>query len=301
MAGITVAADFHEDIRAQLLAELDEADFVVPSDVVGGVEAVCEFYFNVRWKLLPTTKRNVHESHELRGNTLRPGFAEVINVIKARSLAGHSLAAFLSKKLTREPDYDDPLLNEWGIYHFHLGSRVPQPDWYVARRGELLFAFAQPRDLYLLDIRDHHAFQDDGLVDVLHQNWPHVIEPYRAVGFARCRSEPKMSAATRRKARKAGLSVVTEVSDGTLYVAPGGGYMCSGLSSRVLSQSDDLLNLAKRLEDQCRARANELAKCASHTAGRLLTTLHLNLNFDDGPGSLSVIETQSGHVFPARG
>lgn len=298
----TIEADFREDARAHLLAELDAARFDVPSDVVADVEDVARFYFNIRWKMLSPRRRRVHRSRQLvaRARTLAPATRQVVNAIERKSVAGEPLAPFLSERLTRMPDYDDPLLNEWGIHHLHLGGSQPRANGYVPRSGELLFVYAKADDLYLLDVCNHQSFLDDELVDVIHTNWQHVIEPFRAVGFTVDKEDDAATPEMRRMARRSGLSMLTRVADGTVYVAPGGGYMSNRLSARVLRQSDSFLEFIEGVEASCRTRAPELAGAISSKRGAPLLALHLNLRFDDGPSRMSVIETQTRHVFPVE-
>jgi hypothetical protein len=53
-------------------------------------------------------------------------------------------------------------------------------DGFVTRDGHLLFVFIAGGCAHLLDLLDHESFDDDDLIEIIHENWPEMIAPWRA-------------------------------------------------------------------------------------------------------------------------
>lgn len=76
---------------------------------------------------------------------------------------------YLSKKLY-ESDYNDMLLNDWGIYHFHLG--IPGAgEKFAPRTGKLLFTLISKEDFYCITIGNHGDWNPQNLLEIVHKNW----------------------------------------------------------------------------------------------------------------------------------
>ena len=74
--------------------------------------------------------------------------------------------------------------------------------------------------------------------------------------------------------------------------------MTSGLSGRVRSRADRLLDHAQALEEDCRVRVDELLMAIKARSGCALGELHLELQLGGNGDGMLIIETRSGHVFP---
>lgn len=198
--------------------------------------------FNLRRRLLPTLPWRVRMSHELVEHYLPGGaHAQAVRHLAAAAEGGHPLRAHQSKALD-DADFDDALLNDWGINHLHLGlapdRRRPE---YAARTGPLLFVFPLRDELFFLDVLDHAAFAQDRLVDVLHRNFPEAIARHRAHALT---SEFNPTAEQRRNLRANGGNAVVRCADGTLYLPIGGGVTTSRRSVDARVQADRLLSFA---------------------------------------------------------
>ena len=77
-------------------------------------------YFNIKRRLIEPIKRDILKSREFTCPVERAiGLQRLEQEIKN----GSDLKPYLSKYIL-DIDYNDNLLNHWGIYHLHLGDHV---------------------------------------------------------------------------------------------------------------------------------------------------------------------------------
>jgi hypothetical protein len=76
--------------------------------------------------------------------------------------------------------YEDQLLNDWGIIHFHLGLRDAQGN--VPRTGVVLFAFVRGDVVHCIGFFDHRSWSKIEVLEILQRNWPHAVEHARVKG-----------------------------------------------------------------------------------------------------------------------
>jgi hypothetical protein len=287
-----VVADFLEDVRVQLIASLATAGFPLPNAKTGNVEDVCFVYYNVLKRSIAPAVRRVHRSRELVGRALDAIPAAVLAEVQRRSEQGTPLTPFLHRPFTKKPSYNDGLLNDWGVHHLHLGGLTPEPDGYMPRSGDVLFALVRPHDLYFIEVLPHGAWADDSVIQIVHDNWPTAIARYRDDHIGRGESPTPEERMT---ARAAGITpAYTEVRDGTKYRSPGGGITTSGVSSDVVSRSFRLLERAQELQRDVTERADAYAAEIFRLKGMRLNELHFNLDVENG---MRILESQSRIAF----
>lgn len=135
---------------------------------------------------------------------------------------GDSLYPRMTDQVTRH--WNDDLLNDWGIHHFHLGTELRRKGFY-GRTKNVALAMVEPHEVLLIDVLPHGSdypdtWTEDGLLRIVRQNWPAVMTRYRVPGASNL--WPPLSAENRRKLRAAGISLMVEL-DGVVYTPPGGG------------------------------------------------------------------------------
>jgi hypothetical protein len=167
--------DFFHDLADLLKSELTTHGYDLPPAMSD--EPLIRGYLNVLHRSIPTRVRRVLESSEfVCPAELAPGYAEATR----KATAGESLVAHQSRRLD-DIEYNDPLLNDWGVHHLHLGT-TRESHGYVARTGPLLFVRATDDCLYAIQIYGHGAWSRREIVEILHRNWPESIEKYRLKG-----------------------------------------------------------------------------------------------------------------------
>lgn len=225
-----------EGLRIALLDWLTAQAEPLPDETP--LERLAVLAFSVLHRTMPTRMWSVSVSQELLAS---PGLAthrSMVLRLAALAAAGISLRGYQSTSLERS-EYNDMLLNDWGIHHLHLAEGPhPSRSSFKARTGDLLFVMPAGDRLLFLTVLPHQQWANDELIEVLHRNFPVVLEPYLLpiTGL-----EYLPSPEQRLTARKAGLVVPTRAPDGRFYTPPGGGYATSGRNVRVVAAADWLL------------------------------------------------------------
>lgn len=160
--------DWAELMRRRLLASRYEVPETETPD------QVCIKYFNVLRRCISVKPRMVHVSREFRCPSVHQ---HGIDSIRAKVSSGQNLNPHLSRNLL-DLDYNDLLLNDWRIHHFHL-STILDPSGFVTRTDPLLFAMVTDTDFYMIDVMHHDDWANERLIEIVHNNWPDVIRRYR--------------------------------------------------------------------------------------------------------------------------
>ena len=169
--------------------------------------------------------------------------------LKKKVEDGEDLTPNLSKLINRL-DNKDSMLNDWGVYHFHLGKKMKGS--FTERTGPLLFALLNGNSFYAIGIFDHGSWANQDIVEIIHRNWPTVIENYRL------RDALEMSHSFTEKERlilrSKGVNMFTSVNDGTIYAPMGGGVAGSRFNTqavmRNITQKTRLEELEKYLDHE---------------------------------------------------
>ena len=72
-------------------------------------------YFNTEKKLIDSVPRKIYKSKEF---VCPKGYEQKLQEIEKKIIFGKNLVPFMSKNILKG-NYDDLLLNDWNIYHFH--------------------------------------------------------------------------------------------------------------------------------------------------------------------------------------
>ena len=145
----------------------------------------------------------------------------------------------------------DKLLNDWGIHHIHFKEE---------KTKELLFVFFNQKNAYLIDIMPHEnpeleiiTWANSNLIQILHNNWPDLLIPYKMNLVAECRITDKNRQALRNNNANAFITVL----DGTTYMPLGGGLVSSGHGITDIIQKDKTIEVIKTMQEYLQ---KELAK-----------------------------------------
>ena len=231
--------DFDELLIKELLANKFEVDATLSSD-----EIRCK-YFNLKKRLIKIKSRNVYVSKDLK---VHSAFKKGFDNIKNKLLKGENINIYLSKNLMKT-DYNDSLLNDWGIYHLHLGECLENNNSnFIKRTNPLLFIRIDDHNAYLIDVLDHGNWACQKLIKTVHDNWPKSIEKYLLKGVSGL--SVTLSDNDIIKMRKAGVNTAIEIAPNLVYSLLGGGYNSSGLSVYVSREVDYYYNFLYKLQMQ---------------------------------------------------
>jgi hypothetical protein len=256
---LTIKMDFVGDWARNIEMELTSLGFAVP----GGLspEELCHRYLNLRRRLVPQVPRRVFTAQEF---TCPPCLVADFEAVRRKVEVGEDLRPHLSRGFM-DLDSHDMLLNDWGIHHLHLGTKI-EADGFVERTGPVLFVRFSAKDAYLLSVLEHGSWARQDFVRVLHRNWPDTISMWRLRGVAGLAPEiTDEDVATLRsikipgeKKKRAAVSTFVEVEPGVVYAPIGGGYSTAQTSIVVVRGCDRLLQTLQQYEDAVRSKVQNL-------------------------------------------
>jgi hypothetical protein len=235
----TIKIDFAADWAATLEEETESLGFLMEPGL--SPRDVCHQYSTLRRRLIPTRPRKICTATEFTCPAeLGTGIASLQNKVEA----GEDLRPHLSRSLANL-DGQDMLLNDWGIHHLHLGTKV-EDDGFVERTGPVLFARFTPDTAYMIAVLKHGSWSCQDFVRVLHRNWPDSISMYRMPPdrvLAETLSDEDIAAL-----RRVAINAPVQVEPGVVYVAMGGGFSATKMNVVVVRDCARVLATLKDYE-----------------------------------------------------
>lgn len=286
-----IRCDFERDFNHWLMGRLRRMGFS-PAPETDPFRLSVRFFeaFRRRIQAKPReVKISETLTRKLFGGAIPPDVHDTIETIVGVSLAGKSLVPFQTANVSIL-DEVDLMLSDWNIHHLHVGSvrrsrkvrrslrrRGARPELHIEGRKELLFVWVSDDAVHLLDLRDHDAWTDVGLLEIVLKDWPELLESFALRGV---RAAQALLPAERKVLRSKHLGTVVELSNGQCYAPPGGGYVSSGASLTAvrlaIRMNRSLAGLQQDIiasEKDIRARLAEI--------GHNPDILDLELGFDD--------------------
>ena len=262
-----VVGNFFADMARECKRKLICAGYSDPS--LAKHEDIVRSYLNVRRRRVSIRRRAVHKATY----SVPPHLVEGQKEFLAKVKAGDDLRPNQSTKL-QQPDYEDAMLNDFGIQHFHLGTtrHATRPS-FVVRTDPLLFAMVREDDLYCIGFYGHGEWSKATLLDVVHENWPETISGYSLDGIMAAHPYTEDE---HEQLRRADINVVTQRPDGTIHMGPGGGITLAGTSIKDMR---DLMSARQFCSDLESTVAVEVRKLVDE--GTLTAPVRLKLRFVD--------------------
>ena len=198
------------------------------------------------------------------------------SLIQQKVIDGHTLTPHLSKQIEQTPK-TDLMLNDWGVYHLHLGTQIT--DGFVERAGPLLFARLTDEHFYAIGVYDHRSWTNSEIVETIHRNWPESIARWVMDDV----QGERLTNEERAALRKVHANAFVLTRDDTTYGPIGGGIMASGhnLSSVIKMdiEHDRLDCLERRLAELTGELMPALRKAGYVNAGEVTVKLMLTDEF----------------------
>lgn len=267
----TIRANFCDDWVAYLSAQLSALGF--PPQSGESALDISKRFFNLRLRLIQPGKRAVLLAPSLQvPNHLRDGF----DLVKKKFESGDLLTPHLSTSIGRDADYDDDLLNHWGIYHCHLGTAV-RPNGFMERTGELLMVYVTPDTAHFICIGQHGDWTKQRMIQKLHDTWPNAISRFKVNGRVDPITDEEVG-----ELRKAHMNSCTTVSDGTVYAPLGGGTTSAGGSTHATLMAIQYAKKVKSLEAFIKANAGQILDSIAQDGVAAGDELALTLLVEDG-------------------
>jgi len=239
------AVDFIADLAAFLRDELTNRGYLIETSATNG--QVIDQFVRLRHRWVVAKPRTAHLAANLKVPLeVRVGFDALIAAVEN----GDNLLPYQSTSMLK-PGFDDGMLNDWGIQHFHAGLGLhPTTPGFNARFGPIVYAVVTDNDAYVVTIDQHQRWTLRSLLETIHVNWPRLI--------AHCRVEGQLShhltEVEHKQPRSANINSALSMLDGTNYMSPGGGATTNGMS--VMARLDAIA-LTSAIRDKERAWRNE--------------------------------------------
>ncbi|MCP6682287.1 hypothetical protein [Bacillus nakamurai] len=199
-------------------------------------------FLNLQKRLISVQPRKIYISKEFK---CLPQYTEVLKSIISRIKTGKDLSSHLSKTISYL-NYDDHLLNDWGIHHLHLGEDLEKNTGFVKRTDPLLFVRFTNNEAYLLQIMPHGNWANEDLIQIINNNWPGTIKEFLIKGISSV--SPALSEKDRKNLRRHGISTFVQLEENKIYYPLGGGYTSNGSSLKAHIQADQLLKKLRCVE-----------------------------------------------------
>lgn len=292
---LSLTINFQQDWVEILCQKLAERGYSTNSSQHDS-DALCIQYFNVLKRQIDAKPRKTLVSKEFN----RPKqYQTGIRLIRRKVESGQDLTPHLSKNI-KSLDYHDALLNDWGIYHFHLGDSSEKTG-FIKRTGPVLFARVTDEYFYMLDVLGHGSWSQQRLVEIIHDNWQESISLFKIPEGYRL-SSVSPSDEDIAQFRKHGISTFIKVSDGTIYSLLGGGYSlggnysCSGISIDVRVTCNCYSATVRKLEKYVIDNLSNFRDIARQHNLELPLQPHFQLQLIDGSAYAVELNTKIAYL-----
>ncbi len=269
-----IITDFRSDWIAILRDELSSMGYSMhPHD---DPERFSVKYFNLLWRRVPQTPRMVRVPRQFScPSNLQQG----LNLVLKKARSGEDLTPHLSTRLL-DADYNDGLLNDWGIHHFHLGTvPFPKKPGFHDRTDPVLFARVTGDRFYAIDVMGHRNWARQRLIEIIHNNWPQSIDSYRIEGILDFKDA--VTDQGLKILRDHQINTPVQTADGAVYFGPGGGHAISGDSYQVVRRCMWAERELMLLQEEVKNRSAEIADLLRSKGIKFDTPIRLKLVLQD--------------------
>lgn len=162
---------------------------------------------------------------------------------------GTDLTPRLSRKI-EDADYNDGMLNDWGFYHFHLGtafdSKHPR---LIQGTSFVLFAIVDPYEFYPIDFVQHGAWGDKAILEKAISAFPNRFEKFCLKGITDIASP--FAGESVDEIRKCRVNIFHKIGD-KIYAPPGMGMTTAATSVAATMMLDRVRRRFQKLENLIR-------------------------------------------------
>lgn len=270
--------NIEKDIKQIIFNELTKFGFKCSTDEK--LEQLLGKFSNTKMKSVLQYKREVYKSKELVSKKLDPIYENALGTIENKIRNGDDVNCHLSKKVLK-PDYTDLLLCDWAIHHFHLSTTKKNPNSYFFDRSDyLLFTMITRSEAYFIDVlkhRENYLFAKKYFLEVINNNWPNLLEPYRLIGF---NVPKKFTDKDIKMLRESGVNSIPNIS-GKVYVPMGGGITLAGSSLKIQMDIIYIKKWIKYIKKYINNNRDYIKNEIKRQTGKKIKKLNIKVNFEN--------------------
>jgi hypothetical protein len=196
-------------------------------------------FMNMNLKLVNAVPRKVYKSKEFLARKV--SFDDIcgVNYLTDKIESGFDINYHQSRNLL-DPKHNDLLLNNWVIYHFHIG-RKQEEDGFYERTQNVVFVIFSDKQAFFVDVLPHGAkgepyvFARQELLEIIDNNWPEIltVHSHQDAQFLNNEYTNKEINILRKK----GYTIATTIVNGKVIANPGIGQTSSGHNSHVIKRA----------------------------------------------------------------
>ncbi|MBK6606007.1 MAG: hypothetical protein IPH52_03740 [Leptospiraceae bacterium] len=264
-----IEINFIKDIAISFRGELERYGYKnIPDDNDGIVNA----YFKVLHRIISFAPRSIEKSDAF---LCPPELIHGLEILEYKITKGENINSYQSKKLM-DTQENDPLLNDWGIHHLHLGVEN-KANGFIERSGSLLYAFFTEDTAYFINVLGHGEWTNKSLLEILDRNWSELTVPWEMniINIEEFDSE------SMGKMRKVGGTFFTKIN-GKVFAPPGGGYTTARTSMIAGIDSDHFLMRLEDYEKGIKDNLGELEKIIKRNLNAKINKLDLKPEIKNG-------------------
>ena len=268
-----IIADFFAYIAEECNRRLEKEQYKVKKkyEILSSLDknkSIVDSYLNALHRRIPMRPRKIHKAEYETPSYLIEGEKKFLDKVRT----GDDLGPYQSRQ-SKTRNYEDGMLNDFGIHHFHLGiKKCSKNPYFVSRQKHLLFALVCSDDFYCIGYYEHGDWSRSILLDTIHSNWPHAISSYAVQGVIDI--SPRYTDEEHQKLREAGVNILTQRPDGTVYAPPGLGITAAGTSFLNKMRFNEIKGACSQLERESKDLAMKFI-----SSGKLTPPVHLRLQF----------------------
>jgi hypothetical protein len=210
-------------------------------------------YFNFKKRKIFSQPRTIQKSKEF---ICPPELILGLDNLERKIVTGDDLTPHLSKLVCNDPKFKDYMLNDWNIYHLHLGININ--NGFVERTDPVLFCMVTDKIVFFIAMKHHREWTDKSLLSIVYLNWPDLINPFILSGVISTSSNPTNEEIC--KLRKGNVMMIIEIAPGVVIAPPGRGYMTDGTSREVVIQRDNCMRMITNFEVKIKLSEGDIRK-----------------------------------------
>ena len=269
--GRTVNINLYSDFISFIRSELMRLGYV--SVRSSGDRDILRIYLDICKRLTAPQPRTVSRAKSF---SCPAQFLNAASQIETLIQNGEDISPYLSTRIKRLI-YNDSMLNDWGIHHLHLGTRI-RDDGFVDRTGPLLYCRFEEHDAYFISVLPHGNWTTQTLVTIMHDNWPSMLRRHQLHGV---RGAP-ISDLEIKELRRKNCNYCLEMTDGTVYAPPGGGTVGNGTNVMSVTTASRICDLLRWEQELIVKNIDEIAQKALGQGVELPNCPKFELVLQDG-------------------
>ena len=265
---INISVDFEEDYKQFVLISIKKYfDIDIENEKYRYLKDLKPQELYIKYladskRIPPSISRKVYISKELLMSDEYRIFKDSIENIIEVFETGKTIRPYLNKDVKhifKKNCPKDFLLNDWDLYHLHLGALKPNAK-FCDRTKYVLFCKITETEAYLIHILDHtedSSFACRKLLTIIRDNWNEQYNVHKLHGVLGL--EKEFNDSEYRQLRERGICSVLNI-DGEYFISPNMGVACSGDSSKDVQIAmrqfhilrilqEHILNSAKKIYD----------------------------------------------------